>query len=135
MRGRLRPLGDSLVNWLRHCPNQFWLQVEDAMERALRSQVPQFLQNTHFERVVVNLTTDLAFVSPLMTPTEGIPPQWRALRAVIQTFLPTKETQTRTETTFEQNNVKVLNNLTSIISRESSLLFLSFRARHDSHSD
>ncbi|GMY10189.1 hypothetical protein FCV25MIE_05428 [Fagus crenata] len=35
MRGRLRPLGDSLVNWLRHYPNQFWLQVEDAMERAL----------------------------------------------------------------------------------------------------
>ena len=35
MRGRLRPLADSLVDWLRHSPNQFWLQVEDAMERAL----------------------------------------------------------------------------------------------------
>ncbi len=99
------------------------------MERALRSQVPQFPQNTHFGRVVVNLTTDLAFVSPLIALTEGIPPQWRTPRVVIRTLLPTPETQTGTETIFEQNDVEALDNLTSIISLESSLLFLPFRAR------
>ncbi|GMY10190.1 hypothetical protein FCV25MIE_05429 [Fagus crenata] len=64
-----------------------------------------------------------------MALTEGILPQWRALRAVIRTLLPTQDTQTGTETTFKQNDVEVLNNLTSIISLENSLLFLSFRAR------
>ena len=129
MRGRLRPIGDSLVNWLRHCPNQFWIQVEDAMERALRSHVPQFPPNTNFGRVVVNLTTDLAFVSPMMALTEGIPPLWRAPRAIIRTLLSTQETQTGTETIFEYNDAEALENLTSIISLESSLIFLPFLAR------
>jgi hypothetical protein len=129
--GVLCPIGNKLVRWLQQCPNHFWIQVEEALERALRSQVPLLPANTHFGRVIVNLTAELAMVSSVMALTEGIPPLWRAPRAVIRGLLPNGSQMNGMETMSKLGDVEVLENLMAIISMESSLPHLPFLARED----
>jgi exonuclease III len=129
MRGRMRPIGDALVSWLQQCPNMFWRSVEDAMEHSLRDQIPQLPPNTQFGRIIVNLTNDLAIVSPTMVLQLGLPPWWRDLRTVINELLPSPTASPGTEKSFESNDVEVFETLTLIIALESTLLFLPFLAR------
>uniref|UniRef100_A0A2N9FQ21 Reverse transcriptase domain-containing protein n=1 Tax=Fagus sylvatica TaxID=28930 RepID=A0A2N9FQ21_FAGSY len=112
------------------CPNLFWRQVEEAMERSLRDQIPQLPPNTQFGRIIVNLTTDLAIVSPTMMLQLGLPPRWRDPRAVIREALPGPTIPHGTEMNSESTDVEVHEVLTSIISLESTLLFLPFLANH-----
>uniref|UniRef100_A0A2N9EFE1 Reverse transcriptase domain-containing protein n=1 Tax=Fagus sylvatica TaxID=28930 RepID=A0A2N9EFE1_FAGSY len=127
--GALRPIGNNLVRWLQSCPNHFWIQIEEALERALREQVPSLLENTHFGRVIINLTTELAIVSPVLSLTEGIPPLWREPRAVIRGLPPQENPVDGNATISELNDTEVLENLTTFLSMESSLLLLPFLAR------
>ncbi len=67
MRGCVRPIGDVLVRWPQQCPQLFWRQIEAVMEQSLCDQIPQLPPSTQFGRIIVNLTTDLAIISPTMT--------------------------------------------------------------------
>lgn len=58
----------------------------------------------------------------------GLPPRWKELRAVIRELLPGPTATLGTETSFESNDVEVLETLISIISLETTLLFRPFLA-------
>lgn len=79
----------------------------------------------------MNLTAELAMVSPVMALMEGIPPLWRAPRAVIRGLLLNGSQMNGMETMSELGDVEVLENLMAIISLESSLPHLPFHARED----
>jgi hypothetical protein len=100
------------------------------MERTLRTQVPQLPPNTQFGWILVNLTLDLAIVSPTLMLQICIPHLRREPRAVIRGIIPNPAVTPGTEMNCDTNAVEVLDALTSIISLESSLLYLSFLARY-----
>ncbi|GMY37989.1 hypothetical protein FCV25MIE_33233 [Fagus crenata] len=127
LRGRVRPIGKALVRWLQQCPSPFWRQVEAAMEQSLRDQIPQLPLNTRYGRIIVNLSTSLSIVCLIMTLQMGLPPRWREPQMVIRELMPSPTPIT--ENNFDLNDVEALEAMTSIISLESTLLFLSFLAR------
>ena len=96
----MHPIGDALVSWLQQCPNLFWRKVEEAMEQSLGDRIPQLPPSTQFGRIIVNLSTDLAIVSPMMQLQLGLPPYWREPRIVIKEILPGRTTS-RLKTTSE----------------------------------
>jgi hypothetical protein len=116
------------VRWLQDCPTQFWIQVEAAMEQVLRTQIPQIPANTQFGRVVVNLTSELAIVSPTIMLTSNVSPLWREPRAVILGLPPTRRTQNGMETTSVLQDVEVHAAMTTVLSLESTLIHVPFLA-------
>ena len=125
-RGILRLIGDYLVRWLQECPTQFWIRVEAEMEQVLRTQILQIPANTQFDRVVINLTSELAIVSPTIMLTSNVSPLWRELRAVILGLPPTRRIQNGIGTTSVPQDVEVHAAMTTVISLESTLIHIPF---------
>ncbi len=96
------------------------------MEQVLRAQIPQIPENTQFGRVVINLTSELATVSPTIMLTSNVSPLWREPRAVILGLPPIRRTQNGTEITSEQRDVEVHAAMTTVISLESTLIHIPF---------
>jgi hypothetical protein len=96
------------------------------MEQVLSAQIPQLPVNTQFGRVVINLTSELAIVSPTIMLTSNVSPLWREPRAVILGLPPTRRIQNGTGIISEPQDVEVHATMTTVISLESTLIHIPF---------
>jgi hypothetical protein len=96
------------------------------MEQVLRTQIPQIPANTQFGRVVINMTSELAIVSPTIMLTSNVSPLWREPRAVVLGLPPTRRIQNGIGTTFGPQDVEVHAAMTTVISLESTLIHIPF---------
>ena len=62
--GRLRPLGNLLLQWIHACPNNFWYHIEEEMAHTLKTQAHTLPPDTTDKRVIIPISRNLAFVSP-----------------------------------------------------------------------
>ena len=61
--GRLRPLGNLLLQWIQACPNNFWYHIEEEMARTLETQAHTLPSDTTVGRVIIPISQNMAFVS------------------------------------------------------------------------
>lgn len=54
--GRLRPLGNLLLQWIQACPNNFWYHIEEEMAHTLETQAHTLPPDTTVGRVIIPIS-------------------------------------------------------------------------------
>ena len=108
------------MNWLRQCPNYFWVSIENAMTHTIRMQASNLPPGVDFGRVVLNLTAEIAIISPTVLLTSEVPPRWIAPHPTP----PTPTTMNGPTMLSEQNDAVVREALTASLTLENHPLLL-----------